>query len=76
MRRYRYVERDSATGTTLYEATGNSIEETADKVGFDWDDAANLWAGVQPGSPVIDRDMDGKGGITYSREFHIDIAEG
>ena len=72
MTTYRYVEIDKATGNVLYAVSAASIEEAADRIGFDFDDAVNLWAGVTPGKPVIDEEMPGKDGITYTREFHID----
>jgi hypothetical protein len=72
MTTYRYTERDEETGGILWDVTGSSLDEMAEKIGMDIEDATNLWAGVLPGSPVIDRDMSGKDGITYSREFHCD----
>lgn len=72
MTTYRYVEIDKATGNVLYAVSAASIEDAADRIGFDWDDAANLWAGVTPGKPVIDEEMPGINGITYTREFRID----
>ena len=72
MATYRYTERDEETGAILWNVTASSIGEMAEKMGMDIEDSANLWAGVLPGSPVIDPDMSGKDGITYSREFHRD----
>ncbi len=72
MTTYRYTETDEETGIVLWDVTGSSLSEMAEKMGMDIEDAINLWAGVLPGSSVIDRDMSGKDGITYSREFHRD----
>ena len=70
MRVYTYVERDE-NGAVIFERIGRSIEEVADFVGFDHDEAADFWAGAEPGKPVIDEEVPGEDGNTYTREFHI-----